>query len=160
MKRSSPPPFCQNVWICMLSWMCSSWLKFYYQRVRCSGQGVGLTVASAWRFWWRIGSGRPSNFFLRKKGKKRKKSRVTSLPSPSPQKSSRILASLSPASHLKWNQGKESFLRTRTKQSSRSIYDQPRKFHASARDSAMVSASDREFTQCHSPFNLQFRLFF
>ena len=101
---------------CMLSWMGSSWIKFYYQRVRCSGQGVGLTIVSAWRFCWGIGSGRPSNFFLRKKSKKKKESRVTSLPSLFPPKSSRILASWSPASHSKRNEEKGSFLRTRTKQ--------------------------------------------
>jgi len=41
----------------------------------------------------------PQFFFLGKKNKKEKESRVTSLPSPLPQKSSRILVSWSPASH-------------------------------------------------------------
>ena len=61
----------------------------------------------------------PKFFFLGKKGKK--KSRVTSLPFLFPTKSCQIVASLSPASHLKWNHGKESFLWTRTQQFGRSI---------------------------------------
>ena len=87
MKLSSPPPFlpeCMDV--CMLSWMCGSWNKWYYQRVRCSGQGVGLTIASAWRFWWRIGSGRPLKFFLRKKSKKEERKPRHFSPFPFPSK--------------------------------------------------------------------------
>jgi len=61
----------------------------------------------------------PKIFLSGKKGKK--KSRVTSLPFLFPTKSCQIAVSLSPASHLKWNQGKESFLWTRTKQFGRSI---------------------------------------
>jgi len=52
----------------------------------------------------------PKIFFLVKK------SRVTSLPSLFPTKSCQIVASLSPALHSKWNQGKELSLWTRTKQ--------------------------------------------
>jgi len=82
----------------------------------------------------------PNFFFL---GKKDKKSRVASLPFLFPTKSCQIVASLSPASHLKWNQGKESFLWTRIKQFGRRAYDAPRIFDASAHDSAVVSASGR-----------------
>ena len=61
----------------------------------------------------------PKKNFLGKK--KVKKSRVASPPFLFPTKSCQIVASLSPALHLKWNQGKESFLWTRTKQFGRSI---------------------------------------
>ena len=101
--KLSLPPFFARMYGCMLSWMCSSWNEFYYQRVRCSGQGVVLTIARALD-GSDGGSGPvgPQIFFLEKKSKKKKESRVTSLPSPFPQKSSRILASWSPASHTEW----------------------------------------------------------
>ena len=84
----------------------------------------------------------PQIFFLEKKSKKKKKSRVTSLPSPFPQR----VAGFSPV-------GRQPRIRNGIKEKNHfcglepsnpaAAYDQPRKLYASARDSAMVSTSDR-----------------